>query len=462
MNRRLFPVIFLLLFISLGAEGSREVHETGPSLFILPVQEGSFPVDPQKALVTAGAQKVNRALYEGLVSIDPLTSRAVPGLAASWDTSDDGLLYTFHLRDIFWSDGTPLTAGQILRSWLRVLDPASTSPHAWVMERFLLNAREYRAGQVSVEKLGLSIQDDRTLTVELTGPYPFFPELLVHPSFIILPLPEKEETGTEWNPLAEPVYSGPYLYDHSEEEGKLILVPNPSWWQENQSRPEKVEILPVTGSEDALKMYKTGQTDWLPAELFPLEKIGDLAVRSDFTASPILASYFYVFNMSRTTLDNPAVRQALTLCIDRDQLVEKVLKGSQQPAYSPVPPMDGFERPGPEERDPELRRMKAAGLMTEAGYPGGKDFPGLDLIILESEGHRAVAEYLASVWEEKLGITVEIQGLDNLAFYNSRKTGDFDLALGGWRSLYQDPSAFLNLFLTGESVFWWNLLQSGL
>ena len=246
--------------------------------------------------------------------------------------------------------------------------------------------------------------------------------------------------------------NGPFLPEKRGGQGDYLLKWNPSLEDLPRNRPEGIRFLPVSGSEEALQLYREGVLHWLPRDFMPFEQLLMLMNRSDFFRPTTLASYFYVINRASPGLDDPGVRKALSLAVGREELIQKVLQGAQQPAWSPVPPMPGFSSRYPSERLLPLRQEEASRLLDKAGYSDRSSFPVLDLLIIETPGHRAVADYLSRLWETGLGVRVSIVAVDALSFYKQRQEGRFDLALGGWASAVCDPSSFLSLFLTGESL----------
>ena len=460
LNRWFFLGIFLIVIAPVFARGQKEQsNEVLPYEFCIahPGHKGenqTLILDPH-LIENPAVLRIWDAISEGLVVRDPLTGEGIPGLAESWDISSDGRFYTFHMRDSVWQDGTPVTAEQTALSWKRLLDPELDSPHAWYLAMFIEGATGYLEQRIPWEEVGIKVLDDKTLRIELSGPYPFFINAMAHQSFAVLPIHLLDGNGEDWAAPGKIVGNGAYSVKLpiNSNSNQIVLQKRTDFHRAGLDMPDRIILKEYGSSGEALEAYRAGELDWVPADQLTVADLDNIKYEKDFLTSPLQASYFYVFNTAMTPLKDRRIRQAMNLAIDREVLIDTVLRGCQIPAYSPVPEMSFFSPLQPEESLQDLRCQNAVELLKLAGFQEGKGIPALSMIYLESEGHRAVAEFLRDQWQDVLGITVTLSGRDSLSYYNDRKNGSFAISLGGWQGVYPDPMAFLYLFLTGEPVF---------
>ncbi len=391
--------------------------------------------------------RIYEALFEGLLIIDPETAEGIPGVAESWDVSDDGLTYTFHLReDALWSDGVPVTAHDVVYSWLRELAPETASPYAWFPAMFLEGAAEYNAGEAGPEAVQIAALDDHTFQMTLIGPLPYVLGALTHYSFAIVPQHAIEEYGSEWILPENFVGNGPFVLQEWSPQDRIVAVKNPLYWDAENVQLDEVVFYASDDIDTTYNMYLSGQIDWLTN--VPQGRLEEAMMREDYQSAPQLSSYYYTINNTRAPFDNPNVRKALSLAIDREELVDTVTRGGQIPAVGIVPEMAGYEGLGYPEFDPE----EAQRLLAEAGYPNGIGFPTFSLLYNTDETHRAIAEYIQQSWRENLNINVTLENQEWATYLANRNAGNFDVARAGWVGDYQDPNTFLDMFITGAGM----------
>ncbi|MGB7749725.1 MAG: peptide ABC transporter substrate-binding protein [Verrucomicrobiia bacterium] len=417
----------------------------------LTIINGGEPESLDPAIVTGQVEiRAVRGLFEGLTRLDPKTARPVPGLAESWEKSPDGRIYTFHLRtNLTWSTGEPIVAGDVVYSWIRALNPGAASEYAGQLF-FLKNAEDFSAGKIKDPGLvGIHAPDPMTVRVELNHLTPFFPDICALPVTCVVPRQTIEKRGDRWL-MAKPLpVSGPYELVYWRLNDKIRLQKNPRYWDAANTRSEIIDLLPVGSPNTALNLYECGQADivW-DKELVPGQLLDVLIRRPDFHAFSFLGDYFIRFNVTRKPFDDPRVRQALALAIDKERIVKKISRAGEQPASHIVP--DGtahYISPEGLGYDPERARK----LLAEAGYPGGRGFPRFEYVFSAPAGggdklHENVAIELQQMWQDELGIQMDLRQMEAKIFYTAQAHLDFDLSRSSWTGDYDDANTFLGLF----------------
>ncbi len=406
-------------------------------------------LDPHLATGTTD-YNVLSSLFEGLVGEDPVDLRPVPGVASHWTTSPDGLTYTFHVRDTAkWSNGDPLTASDFVASWERALTPSLGADYANLLF-VLAGAEAFHKGQtLDFSTVGVRALDPLTLEVRLAYPAPYFLSLLQHWMWYPVHLPSIRAVGsptsrsTGWARPKTMVCNGPFILAAWPRGERIEVTKNPLYWDAATVRLNAIHFHPFEGVDTEERAFRSGQihlTDALPISKIPSyrSEAPDL-LRID----PYLGTYFFRFNTTRPLLDQTKVRQALTLAIDRQSIVEQVLRGGQIPSAAFTPDGTGGYTP-PSGLTTDFARARE--LLAEAGYPDGQGVPPLELLFNTSENHRLVAEALQAMWRRELGLTVELRNMENKTVLNSRRVGDFSILRSVWIADYADPTSFLDIW----------------
>jgi oligopeptide transport system substrate-binding protein len=404
-------------------------------------------LDPSRCSDSTGGEIIWNT-FEGLVQAHPQTLAPMPAVARSWDVSEDGRRYTFHLRPSQWSDGRPLTADDFVFSFRRLVDPRTASKYASNGFIFTGGAAIGR-GEASPETLGVRAVDDLTLEVELVDPLPYFLNFLSFYSFMPIPrhrLEDLERRGIDpdlWTRPEHVVSNGPFLMTEWWFRQRMVFEKNPRYWDAESVGLNRVQVAMVESSTTALNMYAAGEFDWPGGSTsLPAEFMDHLADFRDFHQHPFLAVYFYWVNTQEPPLDNPLVRRALSLAVDREALVKHVTRGGQIASADLVPDgLAGYRGLGQAVFDPNAARR----LLAEAGYEGGHGLPPVSLSFNTSEGHKQVAEALQAMWQEELGITVELKNQEWKVFLANAEQMNFKLCRMGWVGDYADPYTFLEL-----------------
>jgi oligopeptide transport system substrate-binding protein len=412
-------------------------------------------LDPQ---VVTGVPEFHllTALSEGLLEPDPKDLRPVPGLASSWEVSPDGLVYTFHLRDnIRWSDGSPITAEDFLLSWKRMLSPKLASEYAYLISNFVRGAKDYNEGKTSdFSEVGLKAPDGRTLEVTLNYPTPFLPKVIANhfawdpvPIHVLKRFGALDERSTPWTRAGNLVSSGPFMLKEWTPQVRIVAVRNPYYWDTARVKLDEVDFLPTEDIPAEERMFRANQVD--RTQEIPTDKIA--AYRRDHPElihiDPYLGVEFYRCNVTRPPLDDKRVRRALALAIDRESLVKHVVRGGQLPAYAVSPPGDtGY-----------TARARIGGtlddarrLLAEAGYPGGRGMPPIQLLYNTNSNNKQVAEAIQEMWRRNLGVNIDLLNEEWKVYLDSQHTHNYQMERSGWIADYPDPHVFLEIFETGN------------
>jgi len=432
-----------LLGIALTGRGADKVLHFG---------NGAEPEDLDPHIVTGVVEhNIIVALTEGLVSEDPKTLDPVPGVAERWDISEDGRVYTFHFRETArWSNGDPVRPADFIYSARRILNPMLAAEYAYMLH-VVKNAKAYNAGDIKdFAEVGFSVPDERTLRIELEAPTPYFLSLLNHFSWFPVHPPTVEKfdgfarRGTAWTRPGNHVGNGPFVLAEWSPKNRLVVRRSPTYWDASTVKLDAITFHPVENADTEERMFRANQLH--RTTTVPLSKIDTYKKRNPemLRIDPYLATYYYIFNTTRKPFDDPRVRRALALAIDREMLVERVVKGEKTPAYSFTPPgTAGYTPEAKIEGDVKLAQK----LLAEAGFPGGRGFRSFTLLYNTSDTHRVIAEVIQQMWKRNLNIDCTLNNLEWKVYMDTRRRGDFDVCRAGWTGDYNDPNTFLDLFV---------------
>ena len=454
MKKVLIVLMALLMVFSLAANGKSDSDSSAKgefTEFIVNNLAEPESLDPHK-ITGVPEHNLYQALFEGLISFDPKTGRGIPGIAESWDITNGGKTYTFHLRDAVWSDGVAITAQTVYDSWIRGLDPETANPYAWFPNMFIAGAAEFNGGEAGPDAVQIKVIDDKTFEMDLVGPLPYVIDALAHYAFAIVPMHVINEFGSDWIKPENFVSDGPFVLDTWVPQQELTVVPNDKYWDKDAVQLDKITYLPIVDDNTGFNMYMNGELDW--SEEVPLDQMDAVSSEPFYKNAPYLGTYYYLLETQTAPFDNVKVRQALSLAFDRETIVKKITKGGQIPAYSMVPPMDGYPSLiDPETQDLAANIAKAKELLAEAGYPNGEGWPeGIEILYNTSEAHKKIAEYIQEQWKVNLGIDVTLINMEWKTYLQQRREHNFQISRSGWIGDYPDPNTFLDMFLAPETM----------
>lgn len=409
-------------------------------------------LDPQRA-ESVSALNILRDLYEGLVGEAPDGS-LVPGAAERWEVSDDGRVYTFHLRpDLRWSNGDPLTASDFVVGLRRTVDPATGSKFAQMLSP-IRNADEILAGKLPYQRLGATVLDARTVRIELKSPAAYFPGLLTHPTTFPVHRASFKRYGSGFARVGRLISNGAYQLSDWVVQSQVTLQRNPRYWNDRDTAIDTVVYHVTEDVSSELKRYRAGELDWTYD--IPLSQLGWIRqnLGSELRTGPYLGSYYFGFNLRHAPFrDQVKLRRALALVVDREAIVGKLLGTGERPAYGLVPP--GTWNYQPQQFAwapwPMARRIaEAQRLYREAGY--GEDRPlEVEIRYNTQEDHKRIALAIAWMWKQALGVQATLVNEEWKVFLQNRRFGAAtQFYRGGWIGDYNDASTFLQTLQTGN------------
>ncbi|AOM41193.1 ABC transporter substrate-binding protein [Xenorhabdus hominickii] len=386
--------------------------------------------------------------FEGLININR-QGNIEPRLATSWETNDNKT-WIFHLRkDIKWSNGSPITAHDVVFSWRRLITPDTVSPYgSYIESASVINANEVLIGKKKPEELGVKALDDMTVEVRLDKPVGDFLQMLGHP--VMFPISEKavKEYGDKWTRPEVFVGSGPFKLSEWIVNEKIVGVRNPKYWDDKNTVINKVTYLPLSSEKADLNRYLAGEidiTNTIAAESFPSLK---KSLPDQVMISPKSTVYFYEFNNKKPPFNDVRVRQALSLAVDRDIIVNKILGQGQLPAYIMLTPDIGgfnFKQPDYASWTQAQRISKAKELLNEAGF-NQKNPLTFNLLYNTQEGHKKIAIAISSMWKKNLGVNAVLQNQEWKVMLDNMQQGKFDVIRRAWVADYNSPMTFLSIF----------------
>jgi oligopeptide transport system substrate-binding protein len=391
-------------------------------------------------------------LFEGLVTPDLVTLEARPGVAERWEVGPDGLDYTFHLRaGACWSNGAPVTAHDFVYGARRMLAPRLGSAHPENTLFFVAGARNYQAGRTQdFGTVGVRAVDARTLQLRLARPAPFFLSAL----YLFFPVHRgtverfaaMDERRSDWIRPGNLVGNGPFTLQSWRANQGIVLTRNPRYWDAANVRLREVHFLPIENPAVEETAFRTGRLHLTGG--VPLSKVDVYARERPEVLKTVddRGVYFYSLNVARPPLNDRRVREALSLAVDRERLARFVLKGGRRPAWHFTPPdLGGYTARTRVAFEPARARQALAA----AGFPDGRGFPDVELLIDAREFHQVVAEAVQQMWRQHLGVTVRLRNEETQVLNASKRAMDFQMVRGSWNATtYQDPFFFLGAWQT--------------
>ena len=459
--------VLALLFAALMVFSCFACNTQGPAEeFELNVNIASEPESIDPALNTAvdGAVMINH-MFEGLYKwIDDGNgvAKLVLGQAESVDVNAEKTVYTFKIREnAKWSDGQAVTASDFVYSWQRLVDPATAADYCYMAD-ILLNANEIMAGEKDKSELGVKAIDEHTLEVTLHTPCPYFEEIMAFPSLMPVRQDMIEKGGDQWTfDLSTYVGNGPYKMESWEHNSKIRLVKSENYYDYAKLGPNAINFALMDDANAIYAAFNSGQLNFI--EEVPVAEIPTLVEQGKLNIDKYIGTYYVCFQTQKAPFDDVRVRKAFSLAIDRNYIVEQITRTGQVPASGFVPygvndalgiEGDDFRTVGGNYMDVskeayEANCEEARRLLAEAGYEGGAGFPVVEYLYNASDNHKAIGEALQQMWQDELGVTVNLVNQEWNTFLQTRKEGNYSIARNGWIADYNDPMSFLDMWLTG-------------
>jgi oligopeptide transport system substrate-binding protein len=437
-----------------GAEEPQATEELAPVQELkvnLPGEPDS--IDPQRAslLHLSVVRQLFRPLlwFDGNLEVSPGVALEVPTVD-NGGISEDGLIYTFRLRaDAKWSDGQLLTAVDFEYALKRLFDPALASPYApfyfdieGSLELYTSAETDPAALSALRDAVGVEAVDDSTLVIRLRQPKPSFPELAA--LWPVSPVRQDliERYGDRWTEAGNLVGNGPFVLSEWAHGDHMTLEANPNWYGEKPYL-ERIVVRMIEDNNAALAAYQNNELDIVNPPMSTYQAIlSDSAYAEEVNLFPDLSTFALVLNVRGEPFDDPQVREAFSMAIDREAFVEKVRSGVGKPAYTWVPPgMPGYQSALGQEYAFDAEGARQA--LTEAGYDSGDGFPKVSFTFADTSNARLLGEFVQAQIKEHLGIDIDLEPLEPHAFQEQVMAGEFQMSLLGWRADYPDAENWL-------------------
>ncbi len=449
------------------AEGSEATEESGDAATaesdggaastgekVLSVQIGPNPetLDPALNSAVDGGNMILHT-FECLLTVDQ-EGKLAPGQAESWEVSEDGLTWTFHLRDgLKWSDGSDLTANDFVYSWQRVCDPNVAAPYADTVLSMVEGFDEAIAGDIT--KLNVVAVDDTTLEVHLSSACSYFGSLAAFATLSPVQQATIDANGDAWAVDASTYICNGSFYISEWVPGSYIMcTKNPNYWNADAIKLDAIKFNLIEDANASYSAYQTGEVLFIKD--VPTEEIPSLEGNPEFYVDPIIGTYYLSLNTQKAPFDDANVRKALSLAIDREYVADTLMQGTYTAAGNFMGPgwidTDGSQfmdnanggQPYIDVTAYDANLEEAKQLLAEAGYPDGEGFPTITYSTNDAGYHKVVAEYLQQAWAE-LGITLNVDIVEWASFTPMRRNGDYEASRNGWVGDYSDPSNMLDL-----------------
>ncbi|GLG06257.1 peptide ABC transporter substrate-binding protein [Sellimonas catena] len=449
-----------------GCGGDEKSGGGGSSEQVLNISTNSVVVGLNPLVNTTAPDNIaHNMIYDPLIrdrSAKDNTDEIVPAAAESWDVSEDGLTYTFHMNpDAKWSDGSKVTANDFEFTFKQMADPNTAATNAWLFDGVIVNFSEalYNNGKTP-DEIGVKALDEETLEIQLVHPASYFLQLVAGSAYPVNQA-KYEEYGSEYGTAPDKtVYNGPLKVTSWNQNTEMVLEKNDQYWGQEDMQLDKVNYKVIQESSTAVQAFINGELDVVSTSDTNWGKTITAAGDSQEMTVPSSAPDFFMFNLKNEYLSNTKIRQALSIAFDRQEMVDTLRDGMSVPIYSMMPDtmkvgdktytelVDGknyFVTQMQEEyTDPKA-------LLQEGLAELGKSTdPSQMTIRYASRGtaelSKKIGEWMKQVWEEKLGINVQIDMMEWNIMWDKIDAGDYDIACGGWGPYYNEPSALLQLF----------------
>ncbi len=460
MHLHLRVLLLLALVLVFAGCAPRETPaDAGVRTGTLIIGNGAEPADLDPQTMTAYTDgNIHMALFEGLTALDEEKLTPLPSSAERWDVSEDGLTWTFHLRETLrWSNGEPVTADDFVQSWRRLVSPAIAADNAYLLYP-VKNAEAINGGSITdLSQLGVTAPDARTLVVTLEQPTPYFAMLTANvATFALNPrVLEKfgamERRGTAWTRPGNLVGSGPFQLKEWAPNQRVVVEKNPHHWDATSVALSSIVFLPTDNPDVDERNFRAGQVHATLS--LPTAKVAGWRERdpAKLRIDPLSQANFIRFNTTRPPFDDVRVRRAFALSIDRETLARTVLQGTRAAATALTPPnTGGYTARAKVPTDFETARR----LLAEAGFPGGRDFPEVELACRNDEIQPKLAEAMQAMWQRELGVRITLTQSEQKIWLQNQQSRSYTLSFGSWLADVPDPGNFLGLFRSDGGYNW--------
>ncbi len=471
MKKRLIVAAFAItgaMALAGCGGGSKSAKKVSGKILTIEMGPEVESIDPALNTTNDGANYLTY-LFDNLLRTDK-DGKVVPSLAQKYEVSDDGLTWTFHLRDgLKWSDGSDFTANDFVYSWQRMVDPDVAAPYAETVLGMVegydeaIGKPDENGNQTTtpdITKLRVEAPDDKTFVVHMSHPTPYFDKLAAFAALspVKKDVVEAKPDGWTLDPKTY-ISTGPFKLAEWKSGSYLMLEKNENYWNKDAVKLDGIKCLLMGDQNAAFSAYEAG--DALMIKDIPTQEITTLQKRPDYRLDPQIGTYFIDLNNTLDEFKDAKVRQALSLALDRKYISETITAGTYTPAKGFVPQgvsdwdgsswYDHLTDPSVyiNVDDYQGNLAKAKELLKEAGHENGAGLPTIVYSTNDQSYHKKIAEYLQQVWGE-LGVKVEVNIVEWKSFTPQRRSGNYQAARDGWVMDYNDPSNILQLTSTGN------------
>lgn len=447
-----FGLILSLLLAACGVDdkdkkGSDKAAPEDQQVFNMNIHTEPPTLHPGQATDNVSGAVLDQ-VFEGLMRVDQ-KGKVQPGMAESYDLSDDKLTYTFKLReDAKWSNGDPVTAEDFVYAWKWVLNPDSPDTDYAYQLYPIEGAEDAKEKDGSLDDVGVKAKDDHTLEVKLTHPTPYFPELTAFYTFYPVNHKVADDKG-KWAQNAGDKYvtNGPFTLDTWKHKDKVILKKNKDYWDADAGKLQTVTMNMIEDENTELELYKSGDLDWAgsPVSALPLPSIDSLKKSGELEVEPYSGIYYYIFNTEEEPFNNKNIRKAFALAIDREALIKNVTKGEQIPAQALVPSTIWKENEKGYFKDndaKEAKKLLEKGMKEE----GWDKLPTPKISYNTSEAHASIAQAIQDMWKKNLDVDAKLNNEEWNVFLDSLGESNYQVARMGWVADFNDPINFLEIY----------------
>ncbi len=443
--------LWLMSLIMFSCSSKPESTTAAPAQQILTMSVGPSPqsLDPHQITDSVGF-KILSALMEPLLTLDLNRFVIEPGVAERWSVSDDGKVFQFFLREnAKWSNGDAVTSTDFVFAFQRILSPRLGNQFA--TDFFAIrNAEAFYKGEIrDFSQVGVTAVSENVLQINLAKVDPVFLKRIANVTVAPIHWRSIEQYGDlddPANPWTDPgkyIGNGPFSLKTWQINKKIEVVRNPHYWDANAIKLDGIVFQMVENEAAEERMYRTGMIDIAMSGRIPVERAEYYRVEkpSEILSQTLYGTYYYLFNTKKPPFTDARVRKALSLCVDRQLIIDSMLKNSEEPAYSLSLNVGGFHPPQMARYNPQLAKT----LLAEAGFPDGKGFPEFTLMYNTSDFHRKVAVAIQQMWQQDLNIKVRLENQEWKVFLDTRANLAFDVARSGSFSTIGDPLDLLGM-----------------
>lgn len=452
---RLMNVVFAggIAPLFLLAVGCNSPTATVEQTLNLAIPSDPATLDPRKGgdLVSCS---LHFLLFDGLTRLDDQGNVAL-SLAKRVDISEDHRIYTFHLKECCWSDGSPITAWDFEKSWKDILTPTFPAMNAHLFYP-IRNAEKAKKGLCPLSEVGVESINARTLRVTLERPTPYFLELAAFSVFYPVNA-AIDRTLPSWAYYNDSTFvcSGPFTLGQWKRSNKMTLSKNPHYHRAEETRLEQIHFFVIGSEITALQLFEKGEIDILAQPMLPLDAIAHLKTQGILQVNPIPATTFCTFNVNQFPFNNVNIRKAFGYAIDRGRIVDNITQLSEMPALEAIPPIlkkvAGGSRPFFHDADVAAAKHHFQRGLEELGITA-RELPKIHFLYSNSDAHHKIAQALQQQWRRALNVSIELQKVDKKNLIHLLKTRNYELAMTFWMAQYLDAMNIFQRFEDGANV----------